>query len=67
MFVWELEKLSSSQDNLLLILFVMELENYLHVLQLDTSLPFFLLLRELLKVVMSGDPCEMDFGIPRYS
>ena len=26
LFVWELEKLSSSQDNLLLILFVMELE-----------------------------------------
>ena len=41
LFVWELEKLSSSQDNLLLILFVMELENYLHVLLLDTSLPFF--------------------------
>ena len=41
LFVWELGKLSSSQDNLLLISFVMELENYLHVLQLDTSLPFF--------------------------
>ena len=28
---------------------------------------FFLLLRELLKVAMSGDPCEMDFGICRNS
>ena len=31
------------------------------------QLAFFLLLRELLKVAMSGDPCEMDFGICRNS